>query len=52
MHRVVELLYAQAHRYHRLLGQDVFFMTGADEHGLLAQLWIPGFHLCRVFGLE
>mmetsp|Transcript_1624 Transcript_1624/g.4109 ORF Transcript_1624/g.4109 Transcript_1624/m.4109 type:complete len:683 (-) Transcript_1624:126-2174(-) len=20
-------------RYHRLLGQDVFFMTGADEHG-------------------
>ena len=21
-------------RYHRLLGQDVFFMTGADEHGL------------------
>ena len=25
-------------RYHRLLGQDVFFMTGADEHGLVAQL--------------
>merc|ERR1719499_1972021 len=20
-------------RYHRMLGQDVFFMTGADEHG-------------------
>src|SRR5438874_13658568 len=21
-------------RYHRLLGQDVFFLTGTDEHGI------------------
>ena len=25
-------------RYHRMLGQDVFFMTGADEHGSWSQL--------------
>ena len=26
-----------AARYHRLLGEDVFFLTGTDEHGLKIQ---------------
>ena len=29
-------------RYRRMLGEDVFFMTGADEHGSSSQLFTLG----------